>query len=275
MHKLILATLLLLPLAAQAGDRDCKASQPRNLQLDMAGVKTVMFEIGANDLDVRASDGADNRVEGTACASDAKYLPQLTLVQQKTGDKLTVRAVREGSFNGMFFGSHYAYMTLRAGVPDSVLVQLKVGSGDASIDGARDASADTGSGDVNATRIRGTFTATIGSGDIGASDIGALHLLSIGSGDATIKRVRGASKIGNIGSGDLEISDTGGAIEIGSVGSGDVELRNIGGDVSVGSIGSGDIDARGVRGNLSVRAAGSGDISHSGVTGRITLPRKD
>ena len=54
MQKLILGALLLLPLAAQADDAQCKHQQPRNLQLDLAGVKTVMFDIGANDLDVRA-----------------------------------------------------------------------------------------------------------------------------------------------------------------------------------------------------------------------------
>ena len=141
MQKLILAALLLLPLAAQA-DEHCEHEQPRNLQLDLAGVKTVMFDIGANDLDVRASAGASNRVEGRACSSNEESLPQLTLTQRKVGDKLVVTAGRVG---GISFGSHYAYMKLRASVPDGLMVQLKVGSGDASIDGARAASADVGS----------------------------------------------------------------------------------------------------------------------------------
>src|SRR5690606_22498501 len=58
---LILATLLLLPLAAQADDDNCRHSQPRDLALDMAGVRTVVFDIGGNDLDVRAVAAPGNR----------------------------------------------------------------------------------------------------------------------------------------------------------------------------------------------------------------------
>jgi len=275
MKKLILGALLLLPLAAQADDGHCEHQQARNLQLDLSGVNTVVFEIGGNDLDVRATAGAGNKVEGRACASDEKYLPQLTLTQERTGDKLVVIAKREnGSFGGIFLGNHYAYMKLQASVPDSIMVQLKVGSGDASVDGARAARVDAGSGDVRATRIREELRAAIGSGDLVAEDIGSLHLLSIGSGDATFRNVRGTSKVGSIGSGDLGIHGTQGPVEIGSVGSGDVELRQVGGTVTIDSIGSGDVDADGVRGDLSVRSVGSGDIDHGGVTGRVDLPRK-
>ncbi len=276
MHKLILGALLLLPLAAQAsGDDHCEHGEPRNLQLDLAGVKTVVFDIGGNDLDVRASASPGNKVEGRACASNQKDLARLVLTQERTGDRLLVHARREGNFGGIFLGNHYAYMKLRASVPDTVAVQLKVGSGDASVDGARVASVDAGSGDVRASRIRGELTAAIGSGDLEADDIGSLHLLSIGSGDASFRNVRGASKVGSVGSGDLGISATRGPVEIGSVGSGDVDLADIGGSVTVGSIGSGDIDADGVRGGLTVRSVGSGDVGHRNVSGRIDLPRKD
>src|SRR3546814_1851040 len=83
-------------------------------------------------------------------------------------------------------------MKLQASVPDSVTVQLKVGSGDASVDGARSARIDTGSGDVRATRVRGELAASLGSGDLEASDIGSLDLGSVGSGDAALRNVRGA-----------------------------------------------------------------------------------
>lgn len=272
MQKLILAMFLLLPLAAQADDDHCRHEQQRNLQLDLDGVKTVRFDIGRNDLDVRASAGAGNRVTGRACTSDVDYFPKLTLTQKKTGDKLLVKAGIDGL---LVVFSGYAYMQLRASVPDDVLVQLVVGSGDASIEGARAASADTGSGDIRVARIRGEFTAKTGSGDIDAEDIGALHLLSVGSGDVTASKIRGATRVGSIGSGDLAIRNSGGSIEIGSVGSGDVELTDIGGDITVDSIGSGDIDADDVRGDLVVHSAGSGDVSHSGVSGRVDIPDED
>src|SRR5690606_28856235 len=148
------AARALLPLAAPAGDDDCKHSQPRNLQLDMAGVKTVVFEIGANDLDVRAAATPGNAVQGRACASHEDDLSRLVLTQRKSGDRLVVTAERKGKFGGIsLFGDRYAYMKLQASVPDDIAVQLEVGSGDASVDGARSARIDTGSGDVRATRI--------------------------------------------------------------------------------------------------------------------------
>lgn len=58
MKSLILVSLLLLPLAAQA-DKRCAQSQPRNLQLDLAGVKTVIFDVGASDLDLHAIGSGD------------------------------------------------------------------------------------------------------------------------------------------------------------------------------------------------------------------------
>ena len=273
---LVLGAILLLPLAAHVADDHCEHSQPRSLQLDMVGVKTVVFDIGANDLDVRAVAAPGNAVEGRACASREKDLSRLVLSQRKTGDKLVVTAEREGRFGGIsLFGDHYAYMKLRASVPDSVAVQLEVGSGDASVDGALSARVDTGSGDVRATRVRGELAASLGSGDLEASDIGSLALDSVGSGDAAIRNVGGASRVGSIGSGDVSIRSTRGPVEVGSVGSGDLDLEEIGGSITVGSIGSGDIEVDGARGDLTVHSAGSGDIDHRGVTGRVDLPPGD
>src|SRR3546814_12647802 len=91
----------------------------------MAGVKTVVFEIGANDLDVRAVAAPGNTVEGRACASREGDLSRLVLTQHKSGDRLVVTAEREGKFGGFsLFGSNYAYMKLQASVPDSVTVQI-------------------------------------------------------------------------------------------------------------------------------------------------------
>lgn len=274
MRKLILGALLLLPLAAQADDRRCEHAQPRDLQLDLDGVKTVVFEIGANDVDVRA--GAGNRIEGQACASDEKQLARLTLSQRRSGDRLVVTARREdGAFGGLFFGNHYAYMKLRASVPAGTAVQLDIGSGDGSVQGVGTASLDIGSGDGRANGIRGEVTAKVGSGDVSVEDAGSLHLLSIGSGDATARNIGGSTRVGSVGSGDLAIRGTRGPVEIGSVGSGDIDLQDIGGSVTVDSIGSGDLGANGVRGDLTVRSIGSGDVDHDRVTGRVDLPRKD
>jgi hypothetical protein len=272
MHKMLptLALLALIPLAlaahpAAAQDRHCQHSQPRNLQLDLTGVKVVVFDIGPHDLHVNASANARGGIQGKACSSDPQQLELLTLTQERSGDKLLIRAQRKQIDNGFFkdthslgeylFGNHYAYLTLNADIPDGVPVQLKVGSGDAVVVGTASLSADVGSGDVEARGIRGLVAAHVGSGEITLEDIGELKVGSVGSGDLSARRIaRGA--------------------QVDAIGSGDVELQGVGGDVQVGTIGSGDLDVRDVRGALSVRSVGSGSIDHSAVVGRVDLPSR-
>src|SRR5690606_41336658 len=111
-HVLILGALL-LPLAAAAAEPQCEHSQPRDLQLDMTGVKTVVFDIGANDLAVRAAAKPGNRVEGRACASRENDLSLLVLSHQRYGDRLAVTAKRENRHGRLFTRRQYAYMNLR------------------------------------------------------------------------------------------------------------------------------------------------------------------
>jgi len=270
MRKLALCILLLLSPTVFAA-QPCAHSQPRNLQLDLAGVDTVVFDIGGNDIDINGSNGATNRIDGRACASNEKYLAGLTLTQRKDGNTLLVTAKFESQMS--FFLGH-AYMKLEASIPDTLMVQLKVGSGDATLDGARNAQADVGSGDIKVTNVKEQLTASVGSGDLVVDDIGSLHLLFVGSGDATIKRVRGSTEIGSIGSGDMGISHVDGVVTIGSIGSGDANLDSIGGDVTLGSLGSGDLAVADVRGNLTVRSTGSGDVNHRNVSGTVDVPRR-
>ncbi|GAA5072728.1 DUF4097 family beta strand repeat-containing protein [Lysobacter panacisoli] len=255
----MLPAIALLPLALFAGQAfadECKHSEPRNLQLDLAGVKSVMFDIGPHDLVVNARPGAKAAVQGKACASNPDRLKQLTLTQQRVGDRLVVTAERDDIVNFSFGSANYAYLMLEASVPDNLLVHLKVGSGDARVSGASALSADVGSGDVEARNIRGQVTADVGSGDIELDTIGSLHVLEVGSGDIKARRISGGATIGRIGSGD-------------------VELRDVGGDVSADKIGSGDLDAYAVGGNLTVRKVGSGSVGHSGVRGKVDVPRDE
>jgi hypothetical protein len=268
----ILSLLLLLPAVAFADEPRCKHAQPRNLSLDLSGVKAVVFELAQHDLTLAASPGAKAAIQGTACASQAKNLAQLQLTQQRVGDKLVVRAHREGQSIGIFLGDNYAYLKLQATLPDNIPVQLKVGSGDAEVSGVPVLSADVGSGDVVARRVRGLAAASVGSGDIELDEVGSLHVVSIGSGDVTARRVRGDARVGSIGSGDFELDGARGQVEIGSVGSGDAQVRDVGGDVEVGSIGSGAVSVREVGGKLTLRSKGSGSIDHSGVAGQIDVP---
>lgn len=273
MRKLSLLTLLLLaPASAFAAAPECKHSQPRDLKLDLTGVKAVVFDIANNDLTVDASAGAKPALHGKACASDEKYLQQLKLTQHKAGGKLYVTARREGLISGIFLGNNYSYLKLAVTLPDNLTVQLKVGSGDAVVTGASLLSADVGSGDVEARHIRGLVAATVGSGDITLEDIGSLHVISVGSGDLSARKVRGPVKVGSVGSGDFELKGASGDVEIGSVGSGDAKVSDVSGSVSVASLGSGDVDVQDIRGDLSVQSKGSGSVNHDRIEGRVSVP---
>lgn len=273
MRKL-LPLLFLLPAAAFASP-ECRHSQPRDLQLDLAGVKTVVFDVESHDLTVQATANAKAELKGQACASDSKLLGQLQLAQRKSGDKLYVSLHREGISSGLFFGKNYAYLTIVGTLPEHINVQLKVGSGDARVSGASIVSADVGSGDVEASHIRGLVAAKVGSGDIKVEDAGSLQVISVGSGDLVAKGIRGPVKVGNIGSGDFSLNGAAGDVEIGSIGSGDARIRDVSGSLGVDSLGSGDIDASGIRGNFTLRSKGSGSARHNGVDGRVSVPSDD
>ncbi|HBK46497.1 MAG TPA: hypothetical protein DDZ67_08705 [Xanthomonadaceae bacterium] len=274
MRHVLLSTLLLLSPTAAFAEQHCQASEPRSLELDLAGARTVMFEVHSHDLHLDARPGARPAFAGRACASRADLLKDLTVTQQRSGDKLVVTLeARPGTWTGL--GNGYAYLDMRATVPDDVLVQLKVGSGDAWASGASALSADLGSGDVDIRNIKGAVTAKVGSGDLDVTDVGSFDLLAVGSGDVKARNIRGTAKIGSIGSGDVDVETVGGAVEAGTVGSGDLGIAGVGGGVTVESIGSGDLDVRDVGGDLRVGRKGSGDIRHRGVRGAVSLPRKD
>lgn len=272
--RILLSIVLLLPAVALAEDERCKHSEPRSLQLDFSGVRTVVFDIGPNDIRLEAVSDPDGAVQGRACASHADHLEQLSLTQERLDDKLIVRAEREGKLSGSFFGRNYARMHLTGSLPDDVTVELTVGSGDARVTGAAAMSAIVGSGDAEIARIGGRLTATVGSGDIEIYDVGELRVGSIGSGDIEARNVRGAVSVGSIGSGDFDLEDAGDDVEIGSIGSGDADLKDIGGNVTVDTIGSGDVEVRNVRGDLIVRSKGSGSVEHSNVDGSIDVPSR-
>ena len=267
----LLAGLMLAPLSAFAADR-CEHMAPQDLKLDLAGAKAVVFEVNSHELRLTTKPGKEGALTGRACASSDKVLKQLRLSQQRQGDKLVVKLERENTFS--MFGNQYGYLDITGTVPDNVPVQLRVGSGDASVDGASIVSADVGSGDVIVRRTRGLVAAKVASGDIEVDDAGSLKVIGISSGDLDAKHIRGAVEVGDIGSGDFDLDGATGDVRIGSIGSGGARLRDIGGSISVGSIGSGDVEARDVKGGLKVDRIGSGSVDHSNVAGPLVLPRE-
>ncbi|QYF44370.1 hypothetical protein HZS93_04716 [Xanthomonas citri] len=86
---LSLAILLALPGVA-AAEEQCKFSEPRSLDLQLTGVKSVLFEVASNDLHLDASPSGGGKLSGRACAARAELLKSLTVTQKRVGDKLVV-----------------------------------------------------------------------------------------------------------------------------------------------------------------------------------------
>jgi len=252
MRRLLFATVLLAPLAAMAA-QPCKFEAPRKLQLDLAGVRAVQIDVNSNDLHLAATDGAPV-VEGRACASEQNVLDSLQITQRRDGDQLLIDIGGGHGFSINVFGSSYSNLEVGMKLPANLPVTVRVGSGDAEVEGLQALQAHVGSGDLHVRHIAGRFGASVGSGDIDASDLGSFELGSAGSGDVTAERIKGGARVG-------------------SVGSGDVTLRQVGGNVRVDTLGSGDLEVSDVAGDLSLGALGSGDVDHSGVKGKVSLPR--
>lgn len=255
MRYLFLASLLLLPLAAHAHD-DCEFQAPRDMKLDLSGVKSVQVEVRSHELHVTGGAAAKTaQITGRACASDKKFIDELTISQRREGDVLVVTLGAEHSGINLSWSGHSHYeLQVNLAMPSNVPLSVNVGSGDAWVDGMGQLDARVGSGDLHINNISGRVSASIGSGDIDARDIGSLEL-------------------GAVGSGDFKASGIKGDVRVGSVGSGDVELRDVKGSVRADTLGSGDLTVKGVGGDLYLGAKGSGDVNYSGVTGKVNVPR--
>lgn len=255
MLKLLTCALLLIPSLAMADQ--CRFESPRNAPLDMTGIHTVVIDIGHHTLHIDGTADDSSRMQGRACASSTDRLAAMQISQHREGDRLIVKlADNHGTNIFSIFGSHYAYLDLRMDIPNTVAVELAVGSGDAFVSKVAQLSAGVGSGDLQVNGVSGHFDAHVGSGDIKADDVGETHIASVGSGDFTVNRVRGN-------------------LTIDKVGSGDADLRAVGGNVNVGSVGSGDLRVNGVARDLHVAHVGSGDVDHLAVAGTVDIPHRD
>ncbi len=272
MLRPLLATALLCCSASVLAN-DCEHSQPRKLDLDLAGVKSITFEVGPHDLVLNGGSRPNGALQGRACASNPKDLDQLTVTQHKSGDSLVVRLKKRDDSGWSFFGNPYARLEMTGQVPANLTIHLKVGSGDARLTGGSNVSAQVGSGDIRVQQVTGLVAGSVGSGDLEIHQAGSLEIFSVGSGDAKARGITGNSRVGSVGSGDFELQAAQGDVEVGSVGSGNVNLQQVKGNVHVDSVGSGDIDTRGIGGDLIVGSLGSGSVHHDGVSGRIDLPR--
>jgi Toastrack DUF4097 len=272
------AALTLLAFAGAAGAEGCRYSAPRAVELEGAGLKSLLLHLGSTDAHVRGVTGLSKiEVHGTACASNLNWLQGLQIDTSHSGGTATV-TVHTGDHGATFslFGySHYAYIKLSVEVPPGLAVVIDSGSGDVIAQALGALDFHSGSGDLKADDIDGTLALQLGSGDVEARRVGAVQLSGTGSGDVTVEDVRGDVRAEHAGSGDLHFSNVTGGVSVGAIGSGDLHLENIGRNVAVGRIGSGDVIVDGVGGDLRVGARGSGDVSYHGVKGKVSVPKDD
>ena len=252
MRKTLLAAAL-LPVAALRWRRQrlrvlpaFAATQPR--QLDLTGVKAVMFDIGPHDLTVTASPNAKAGVQGKACASDPERLAELTLTQERLrrqagGDGQS--AATRSNIN--FGGNHYAYLDLKASVPGQ-----RAGAAQGRL---RRCARARRLGIERRCRLRRCRCARHprpGHGRPQFRRHRTRHhrLAATCSRSAPATSARAASRAAPRSAASARATSN---------------CVDVGGDVTVDRIGSGDLDVRDVRGNLTVRRVGSGSVDHSGV----------
>lgn len=276
MRRILFALLLVTPLVATAA-MPCKYSEPRNADIDAAGLKSLRLKLGSADLEIQGVPGlAKVEVRGTACASESAMLKDLQVGTSRSGDDATVDAENERANNTFhLFGSSYAYLKLQVRVPAAVAVRINSGSGDVHANSLASLNFHSGSGDLVAERIAGALALQLGSADARASQVGNVDLHGTGSGDVRVDDVQGDVKVGNSGSGDLEFSKVTGNVNIGHTGSGDISVGRIGGSVDVGGTGSGDVDADGINGSFTVHGTGSGEVKYRNVKGKVDVPKRD
>lgn len=266
----LIGSALLSPAASAAPA--CAHTAPQALTLDLAGARGVIFEVGAQDLQLVSRNAGDGRLSGRACASSKDLLSTLSITQRREGDQQVVRMERSQGVLNLNLGNSYAWLELRGALPARLPVTVRVRSGDATVSGAPSLHASVGSGDLEASDIAGSVTLSVGSGEAQLQRIGSLQLEAVGSGDVNAQAIAGAARIGSLGSGDISLKQVKGNVDIGNVGSGDIALDGVGGNVSLRAMGSGALEVRDVAGNLSATTVRSGQVRHQRVHGQVQLP---
>ncbi|HUF50013.1 MAG TPA: DUF4097 family beta strand repeat-containing protein [Longimicrobiales bacterium] len=242
-------TLLAAPLGAQFRDR-CSHERELANNVAVSADALARIEAGAGSLTVRGVAGLrEARVRGSACATTAALLDQVSIAVVREGSGVRIRTL----FPERTLRNEQARIDLVIEVPAGMDAEIQDGSGSMEISGLGRVHIDDGSGDITVRDTRGALTIDDGSGDITLADIGGAITIDDGSGSIDI---RGAG-------GNVEIED----------GSGGITIRDVHGSVRIADS-SGSIDVRVVRGDFMVSRNGSGSISHRDIAGRVELPRK-
>jgi hypothetical protein len=228
----------------------CRYSEDRSATVALDGATRLAVDAGAGDLRIEGRPGlTEVRVSGRACSPDADLISRVQVRTGKSGDTIRV----ETEIPATIGNSPTLALTLE--VPESLLVNVRDGSGDTRIARVAEATVNDGSGDLEITGVPGVVTVDDESGGIEIRDVGSISRLRDQSGDIRINGVRG----------DLEIDQDA---------SGDITITDVGGNVTITEDQSGDIDVRNIKGDFTVGRDSSGDIRRDLIGGRVTIPNR-
>ena len=214
---------------AQIFDR-CDHVRQLNDNVAMTVGPLLRVHAGAGTLRIRGVEGLrEARIRGTACASSAALLDQLSVSVQRSSAHLTIETRFPDQRDGF---SETMRIDLVLEVPAGVLAEIEDGSGDADISGL------------------GATTINDGSGALRVSDMLGSVAITDGSGDLDIDGVAGEVEI-NDGSGSIDLTDVRGSVRV-TDGSGSIAARNVRGNFIVASDGSGGVDYANVDGRVQV-----------------------
>lgn len=257
MRTIMIGSLALFAFASAAGaqsDNPCRHKADRSSNIDAAGARMLELQSGSGAVQVIGKAGLNRVViRGTACASDADLLEEITLDVRREGSSVVVRAnVRDHDRSYDWRNNEYARLDIVVEVPAGIAAEIDDGSGELDLS------------NLGAVRIND------GSGEITASDLASLRIED-GSGEIRVSDVAGAVDIED-GSGEIELRNIGGSIEI-EDGSGEIDIRVARQGIRI-SDSSGGIGVSDVGGDFIVENDGSGGIAYDNVRGRVDIPRR-
>ena len=218
----------------------------------------LVIQLGAGDIEVRASDRTTTHVRVSGYANDE--LPRVSCDPVAGGHRVTIEHRVKKTWGFRFSRG----LTVEVEVPNGAQLDGSSGAADVEAIGTYGSiHVRTGSGDLRFDDVTGDVEIACASGDVEGRDVGG-HLLFRGaSGDVHVSSIGEGATVRSA-SGDIEIGRLDGQSTI-VIGSGDIELRDVGpGRLNVRAI-SGDVDVA-VRQGLGVWldvSSTSGDVESS------------
>ena len=207
----------------------CDHTRQLDNTVQVGAAALLRVDAGAGTLRVRGVQGLrEVRIRGTACASSAELLAELSVGVERGGGGVTI----ETHFPEHDGINQTMRIDLVLEVPMGMPAEVADGSGDAEISGLGATTIDDGSGNLTVSDMRGAVAITDGSGDVDIDGVVGDVLIEDGSGNVDVVDIRGTVRVSD-GSGGINVRGVRGDFIVPSDGSGGVDWANVDGRVAV------------------------------------------